>query len=139
MLPHVRRRDPTHAKTRTKTVVGRANAMLMSAVGLRVLQASGLKPAQRAVLAEFEEKGQRQPKLEDGVMIEEAITKYWVKWDGEATATTTKRLNITRLFERLLASKNCPGEWLGPGRRGGGGGQGGGGRHASTMLRMLGR
>ena len=89
MLPHVRRRDPTHAKTRTKTVVGRANAMLMSAVGLRVLQASGLKPAQRAVLAEFEEKGQRQPKLEDGVMIEEAITKYWVKWDGEATATTT--------------------------------------------------
>ena len=46
-------------------------------------------------------------KLDDGVQIKVATTKFWVKWDGEATAKTTEKLNITRLFEALLKSKHC--------------------------------
>ena len=82
-------------------------------------QATKLKAAQRSVLDQFEEKGVREKKFDDGVAIEIATTKYWVKWDGEATARTTKTLNITRMFEALLASKNCPGACLEREERGG--------------------
>ena len=70
-------------------------------------QARQLKPVRFEVLAQFEERGVRVPKLDDGVMIQTVATKYWVKWDGEATAKTTTKLNITRLFEELLKSKHC--------------------------------
>ena len=49
-------------------------------------QASNVKGTQRKVLDQFEEIGVREPKLQDGVMIEVAKTKYWVKWGGKATA-----------------------------------------------------
>jgi hypothetical protein len=61
------------------------------------------------VLAQFEERGQRRKVVEDGVFIDKAETKFWVKWDGESSAKTTVCLNITRMFEDLLKSKNCPG------------------------------
>ena len=67
-----------------------------------------LKSVQKRVLAEFEERGIRDKQLNDGVQIEVAKTKYWVKHDGEGTAKIMQRLNITRLFEELLKSKHCP-------------------------------
>ena len=60
------------------------------------------------MLAQFEERGVKKNKLNDGVMIEYAETKYWVKWDGEESAKFTARLNITRMFQDLLKSKGCP-------------------------------
>ena len=33
-----------------------------------------------------EHRGIKQSELEDGVMIQRAATKYWVKWDGENSA-----------------------------------------------------
>ena len=74
-------------------------------------QAESLKAAQKRVLAQFEERGVREKVLNDGVMIEVAKTKYWVRADGEGTAKVTTRLNITRLFEELLKSKHCPASW----------------------------
>ena len=62
------------------------------------------------MLAQFEEVGVRKKKLEDGVQIDVAVTKYWVKFDGIDAAEYTERLNITRMFEKLLASKKCPAE-----------------------------
>eukprot|EP00966_Prymnesium_polylepis_P153328 3541542-Prymnesium_polylepis.1 len=41
-------------------------------------QAAKLKSAQRAILEQFEEKGLRENKFEDGVPIEVPVTKYWV-------------------------------------------------------------
>ena len=38
-------------------------------------------------------------------MIQVVQTKYWVKWDGEGTAKTTKRLNITRPMAALSAPR----------------------------------
>lgn len=65
---------------------------------------------QKKVLAQFEEKGLRKKKMEDGVQIDYAVTKYWVKYDGEDAAEETTRLNITRMFAKLLKSKKCPDE-----------------------------
>ena len=62
------------------------------------------------MLAQFEEKGLRKKKMEDGVQIDYAVTKYWVKYDGEDAAEETTRLNITRMFAKLLKSKKCPDE-----------------------------
>ena len=46
-------------------------------------QANNLKGAQKKVLAQFEEVGVRKKKIEDGVQIDVAVTKFWVKWfDG---------------------------------------------------------
>ena len=73
-------------------------------------QANNLKGVQKKVLAQFEEVGVRKKKLEDGVQIDVAVTKYWVKFDGIDAAEYTERLNITRMFEKLLASKKCPAE-----------------------------
>ena len=73
-------------------------------------QANNLKGVQKKVLAQFEEVGVRKKKLEDGVLIDVAVTKYWVKFDGIDAAEYTERLNITRMFEKLLASKKCPAE-----------------------------
>ena len=71
-------------------------------------QAEKLKPAQKAVLACFEERGVEVKELEGGEMISTAQTRYWVKWDSESTAKTTKTLNITRLFEAVLKSRHAP-------------------------------
>jgi len=71
-------------------------------------QAGNLKPAQKAVLDCFEERGVTVNFLEDGEMIKSAQTKFWVKWDGEGSAKTTKKLNITRLFEDVLKSRRAP-------------------------------
>eukprot|EP00966_Prymnesium_polylepis_P060000 1391755-Prymnesium_polylepis.1 len=71
-------------------------------------QAEKLKPTQKMVLAQFEERGQRKSVPEDGVFVVKGETKYWCKWDGEGSAKTTQKLNITRMFEELLKSKNCP-------------------------------
>jgi hypothetical protein len=73
-------------------------------------QANNLKGVQKKVLAQFEEVGVRKKKLEDGVQIDVAVTKYWVQFDGIDAAEYTERLNITRMFEKLLASKKCPAE-----------------------------
>ena len=73
-------------------------------------QADSVKGVQKKVLAQFEEKGLRKKKMEDGVSIDYAVTKYWVKYDGEDAAEETTRLNITRMFAKLLKSKKCPDE-----------------------------
>ena len=73
-------------------------------------QAESVKGVQKKVLAQFEEKGLRKKKMEDGVQIDYAVTKYWVKYDGEDAAEETTRLNITRMFAKLLKSKKCPDE-----------------------------
>ena len=70
-------------------------------------QAESVKGVQKKVLAQFEEKGLRKKKMEDGVQIDYAVTKYWVKYDGEDAAEETTRLNITRMFAKLLKSKHC--------------------------------
>jgi len=67
-----------------------------------------LKPVQQEVLACFEERGVEKQELEGGRLVKKAETKYWVKWDGEATARTTTAPNITRLFQALLNSPNAP-------------------------------
>ena len=71
-------------------------------------QAENLKPAQKRVLEQFEERAVRDRIFDGGVMIDIAKTKYWVRADGEATGKVTTRLNITRLFDDLLKSKHCP-------------------------------
>ena len=71
-------------------------------------QAEKLKPSHRRILDQFEERGVRKKKLEDGIVVEYATTRYWLKWDGEATAKETLRLNITRLLSEVLSSKHCP-------------------------------
>ena len=65
-------------------------------------QASKLKDVQRKVLDQFEEIGVREPKLQDGVMIGVAKTKYWVKWGGKATAKYAHRCsNPSRIVLKL--------------------------------------
>ena len=46
---------------------------------------------QRQFLDQFEERGIRKKKLDDGVQIEYAATKYWVKYDGEGNDTIVYR------------------------------------------------
>ena len=75
-------------------------------------QAGKLKPAQKAVLDCFEERGVTRNKLEDGVMVATAATKFWVKWDGESAAKITEKLNITRLLDDVLKSRHAPRAWL---------------------------
>lgn len=71
-------------------------------------QASNVKAVQKKILEQFEERGVKRAELQDGVQINVAVTKYWVKWDGEDSAKETKMINITRLFQELLQSKRCP-------------------------------
>lgn len=59
---------------------------------------------------QFEERGVKRRQFEDGVAIEVAATKYWVKWDEEKNAKVTTRLNITRMFEELIKNKFAPDE-----------------------------
>ena len=69
-------------------------------------QADKLRGVGQEVLSYFEEEGVKKAKFEDGVMVHQAVTRYWVKVDGKETALITERLLITRLFEKLLDSKN---------------------------------
>ena len=71
-------------------------------------QADKLKPAQKDVLACFEEQGVTKNVMDDGVMVKKAATKYWNKWDGPGAAKTTERLNITRLLGEVLESRLTP-------------------------------
>ena len=50
-------------------------------------QADKLKPAQKDVLACFEEQGVTKNVMDDGVMVKKAATKYWNKWDGPGAAS----------------------------------------------------
>lgn len=73
-------------------------------------QAEKLKPTQKKLLSHFEERGIRKTVLaNDGSGTSAtAVTKYWVRYDGEDTADEMTRLNITRMFKKLLNSKRCP-------------------------------
>ena len=71
-------------------------------------QADKLKPAQKDVLACFEEQGVMKNVMDDGVMVKRAATKYWNRWDGPGAAKTTERLNITRLLGEVLESRHTP-------------------------------
>ena len=70
--------------------------------------ADKLKPVQKEVLACFEERGVEKQELEEGRLVRKPETKYWVKWDLETNAKTTKALNITRLFGELLRNPKAP-------------------------------
>lgn len=61
-----------------------------------------------ALRLQFEERGIKRSQFEDGVAVEVAATKYWVKWDHEKNAKVTTRLNITRMFEELIKNKFAP-------------------------------
>lgn len=71
--------------------------------------ADKLKGPQQRMLQEFEERGIRKRKMsEDGSLVDVVSTKFWVRWDGEESAEETTNLNITRMFNKLLKSRNCP-------------------------------
>lgn len=72
-------------------------------------QASKITGVRKKLLEQFEERGVRKQKFEEGVLVQYAVTKYWVKFDSEETSKETQSLNITRLFAELLKSKHCPG------------------------------